>query len=86
MNDGISQGIDRQLKIIQTFLSLITNFPTRDAFAISYGLCLLGNGERPQFLQLKYLDKTFTLEPIESVLTNYHQFLRKVCLSTPSPI
>ena len=86
MNDGISQGIDKQLKIIQTFLSLITNFPTRDAFSISCGLCLFGNGERPQLLQLKYLDKTFTLEPIESVLTNYHQLLRKVCLSSPSPI
>ncbi|KAH9018227.1 hypothetical protein EDB83DRAFT_2436942, partial [Lactarius deliciosus] len=34
-------------------------------------LCLLGNGERPQFLQLEYLHKIFTLELIESVLTNY---------------
>jgi hypothetical protein len=58
----------------------------RDAFAIFEDLCLLGNGERPQFLQLEYLHKTFALELIESVLTNYHELFRKVCLSSPSPI
>ena len=41
-------------------------------------LCLLGNGEHPQFLQPEYLHKTFALELIESVLTNYHQLFRKV--------
>ena len=55
----------------------------RDAFAIFEDLCLLGNGERPQFLQLEYLHKTFALELIESVLTNYHELFRKVC---PSPL
>ena len=50
----------------------------RDAFAIFEDLCLLGNGERPQFLQLEYLHKTFALELIESVLTNYHELFRKV--------
>ena len=50
---------------------------TRDAFAIFEDLCLLGNGERPQFLQLEYLHKTFALELIESVLTNYHDLFRK---------
>ncbi|KAH9013194.1 hypothetical protein EDB84DRAFT_1533406 [Lactarius hengduanensis] len=49
----------------------------RDAFAIFEDLCLLGNGERPQFLQLEYLHKTFALELIESVLTNYHDLFRK---------
>ena len=44
-----------------------------DAFAIFEDLCLLGTGERPQFLQLDYLHKTFALEVIESVFTNYHQ-------------
>ena len=29
----------------------------RDAFAISKGLCLLGNGERPQLLQLEYFHR-----------------------------
>jgi len=43
------------------------------AFAIFEDLCLLGTGERPQFLQLDYLHKTFALEVIESVFTNYHQ-------------
>ena len=52
----------------------------RDAFAIFEDLCLLGNGERPQFLQLEYLHKTFALELIESVLTNYHELFRKVRL------
>ena len=32
-----------------------------DAFAIFEDLCLLGNGERQQFLQLGYLHKTFAL-------------------------
>ena len=50
----------------------------RDAFAIFEDLCLLGNGERPQFLQLEYLHKTFALELIESVLTNYHDLFLKV--------
>jgi hypothetical protein len=35
------------------------------------GLCLLGNGQ--QFLQLKYLHKTFALELLESVFTNDHE-------------
>ena len=42
----------------------------RDALAIFEDLCLFGSGERPQFLQLEYLHKTFALELIESVLTN----------------
>ena len=50
---------------------------TSDTFAIFEDLCLLGNGERPQFLELDYLHKTFALELIESVLTNYHDLFRK---------
>ncbi|KAF8481495.1 guanine nucleotide exchange factor in Golgi transport N-terminal-domain-containing protein, partial [Russula emetica] len=49
----------------------------RDAFAIFEDLGLLGNGKRPQFLQLEYLHKTFSLELIESVLANYHELFRK---------
>ncbi|KAI0270859.1 hypothetical protein BGY98DRAFT_233640 [Russula aff. rugulosa BPL654] len=33
-------------------------------------LCLLGNREHSQFLQLQYIHKTFSLRLIESVLTN----------------
>ena len=55
---------------------------TRDTFAIFEDLCLLGNRECPQFLELKYLHKTFALELIESVLTNYHELFRKVLLSS----
>ena len=58
----------------------------RDAFAIFEDLCLLGNGERPQFLQLEYLHKTFALELIESVLTNYHELFRNVRLPSPLPM
>lgn len=54
----------------------------RDAFAIFEDLCLLGNGESPQFLQLEYLHKTFALELIESVLTNYHELFCKVRASS----
>ncbi|KAI0030497.1 hypothetical protein K488DRAFT_54152 [Vararia minispora EC-137] len=148
MNDCMSQGVDIQLKILQTLLSLITNFPTvhgqlladallvcfklhesriavvsstaaatlrqlvmfvvdkvveedrretedleettlpdgatralgpsaRDAFAVVQDLCLLANSEKPHFLELDFLHKTFALELIESVLTNYHELFRK---------
>jgi Guanine nucleotide exchange factor in Golgi transport N-terminal len=50
-----------------------------DVFATFEDLCLLGNRERPQFLQLKYLYKRFAIELIESILMNYKLF-RKVCL------
>jgi len=56
----------------------------RYTFAIFEDLCLLGNGERPQCLELGYLHKTFALELIESVLTNYHQLFRKVRVSSNS--
>jgi hypothetical protein len=151
MNDCMSQGVDIQLKILQTLLSLITNFPSihgqvladallvcfklhesriavvsstaaatlrqlvmfvvdkvveedqretddlvntklpdgttkalgpsaRDAFAIVEDLCLLSNSEKPNFLKLDFLHKTFALELVESVLTNYHDLFRKVRL------
>ncbi|KAL1741643.1 guanine nucleotide exchange factor in Golgi transport N-terminal-domain-containing protein [Schizophyllum fasciatum] len=144
--DAMSQGVDIQLRILQTILSLITNFPeihgqqladallvcfrlhesriavvsstaaatlrqlvmfvvdkmagesdtelledvqlpdgsskslppsARDAFAVFEDLCLLANSEKPHFLQLDYLHKTFALELIESVLTNYHALFRQ---------
>jgi Guanine nucleotide exchange factor in Golgi transport N-terminal/Dimerisation and cyclophilin-binding domain of Mon2 len=53
----------------------------RDTFAIFEDLCLLGNGESPQFLELEYLHKTFALELIESVLTNYHELFLKARVS-----
>ena len=43
----------------------------RDAFAIFEDLCLLGNGEHPQFLQLEYLHKTFALELVEKPATTH---------------
>jgi Guanine nucleotide exchange factor in Golgi transport N-terminal len=52
-------------------------------------LCLLGNGECPQFLQLEYPCKMFALWLIESVLTNYHKLFHKVCLlpfTHPRPV
>ena len=50
----------------------------RDAFSVFEDLCLLANSERPHFLKLDFLHKTFALELIESVLTNYHDLFRKV--------
>lgn len=50
----------------------------RDAFAVFEDLCLLANAEKPKFLKLEFLRKTFALELIESVLTNYHDLFRKV--------
>jgi hypothetical protein len=50
----------------------------RDAVAVFEDLCLLANAEKPRFLKLDFLHKTFALELIESVLTNYHDLFRKV--------
>lgn len=50
----------------------------RDAFSVFEDLCLLANSERPNFLKLEFLHKTFALELIESVLTNYHALFRNV--------
>ncbi|CAE6434947.1 unnamed protein product [Rhizoctonia solani] len=155
LSDSVSQGVDIQLKILQTLLSLLTNFPdihdslladalllcfrlqdsriavvsstaaatlrqlvmfifdkvvveqgqrsptdipegqpptklaqfpdgssahlapsAHDAFAIFQDLCLLANSERPLYLQLEALPKTFSLELIESVLTNYYELFK----------
>ena len=152
MSDCMAQGVDIQLRILQTLLSLVTNFPAvhsdllgdalllcfklqesriavvsstaaatlrqlvmfvvdkvvdedrrdevkpeeysdvtlpngqtkalgpsaQDAFAVFEDLCLLANSEKPLFLKLEFLRKTFALELIESVLTNYHDLFRKV--------
>ncbi|CDO76858.1 hypothetical protein BN946_scf185033.g55 [Trametes cinnabarina] len=151
MSDCMNQGVDIQLRILQTLLSLITNFPAvhgqllgdalllcfrlqesriavvsstaaatlrqlvmfvvdkvvdedrrdeltkddkievvlpngattklgpsaHDAYAVFEDLCLLANSEHPHFLKLESLRKTFALELIESVLTNYHDLFRK---------
>lgn len=53
----------------------------QDAFAVFEDLCLLANSEPPRFLKLDSLRKTFALELIESVLTNYHELFRKVASS-----
>ena len=50
----------------------------RDAYSVFEDLCLLANSEKPHFLKLDFLHKTFALELIESVLTNYHDLFRKV--------
>lgn len=55
---------------------------SHDAFSVFEDLCLLANSERPNFLQLEFLRKTFSLELIESVLTNYHDLFRRVRHST----
>ncbi|KAG8975493.1 hypothetical protein FRC05_005562 [Tulasnella sp. 425] len=152
MGDSLSQGVDIQLKVLQTLLSLLTNYPdvhdellgdalllcfrlqdsriavvsstaaatlrqlvmfvfdkvvdlekpglkgpelapvptqlpdgsteslhpsVKDAFSVFEDLCLLANSEQPNFLKLQSLPKTFALELIESVLTNYHALFRK---------
>ncbi|CAK5277941.1 unnamed protein product [Mycena citricolor] len=152
MSDAMIQGVDIQLRILQTLLSLVTNFPAihgsllgealllcfklqeskiavvsstaaatlrqlvmfvfdkmvdedrrdddpdtagwedvtlpdgsvkmlgpsgKDAFSVFEDLCLLANSEKPNFLKLEFLHKTFALELIESVLTNYHALFRK---------
>ena len=44
-------------------------------------LCSLGNGVRPQFLQLEYLHR-FTQGLIEGALMNHHDLFRKVRVSS----
>ncbi|KAL0948488.1 hypothetical protein HGRIS_011055 [Hohenbuehelia grisea] len=151
MGDAMNQGVDIQLRILQTMVSLLTNFPdihgellgdalllcfklheskiavvsstaaatlrqlvmfivdkmvdeskrtdnddelktqihlptgmrimldpcARDAYSVFEDLCLLANSEKPNFLKLESLHKTFALELIESVLTNYHSAIRQ---------
>jgi hypothetical protein len=57
--------------------SQAVSLAVRDAFAIFEDLCLLVDGERPNFLKLESLHKTLALELIESVLTNHDQLFRK---------
>jgi len=52
----------------------------KDTFSVFEDLCLLANSEEPKFLKLESLHKTFALELIESVLTNYHELFRQVGL------
>jgi hypothetical protein len=49
-----------------------------DTFSLFEDLCLLANGEKPSFLRLEFLHKTFALELIESVLANYYEVFRQV--------
>ncbi|KAG8863454.1 hypothetical protein FRB96_008194 [Tulasnella sp. 330] len=49
----------------------------KDAFFVFQDLCLLANSEKARFLKLHALPKTFGLELIESVLTNYHALFRQ---------
>lgn len=49
----------------------------KDAFSVFEDLCLLANLESPRFLKLESLPKTFSLELIDSVLTNYHELFRQ---------
>ncbi|KAF8311099.1 hypothetical protein DL93DRAFT_1519713 [Clavulina sp. PMI_390] len=56
----------------------VSLLPTvKDAFSVFEDLCLLANLEHPRFLKLESLPKTFSLELIESVLTNYHELFRQ---------
>ena len=58
----------------------------QDTFAIFGDPCLLDNGECSQFLPHGCLHKTFDLELIKNVLTNYLEPFYKVCVSSASPI
>ena len=56
----------------------------KDTFSVFEDLCLLANSEKPKFLKLDFLYKTFALELIESVLTNYHELFSKVFIDSYS--
>ncbi|CEG64314.1 hypothetical protein RMATCC62417_01309 [Rhizopus microsporus] len=49
----------------------------KDAYYLFQDLCLLTNGDPPEYLRLNHLSKTFGLELIESVLTNHYALFRE---------
>ncbi|KAI8636873.1 hypothetical protein BD408DRAFT_396694 [Parasitella parasitica] len=49
----------------------------KDAYFLFRDLCLLTNGDHPQYLRLNHLSKTFGLELIESVLSNHYKLFRE---------
>ncbi|GAN02041.1 protein MON2 homolog isoform X3 [Mucor ambiguus] len=49
----------------------------KDAYYLFRDLCLLTNGDHPQYLRLNHLSKTFGLELIESVLSNHYKLFRE---------
>ncbi|KAI9487745.1 MAG: hypothetical protein EXX96DRAFT_615499 [Benjaminiella poitrasii] len=49
----------------------------KDAYYLFQDLCLLTNGDHPQYLRLNNLSKTFGLELIESVLTNHYKLFQE---------
>ncbi|SAM61616.1 related to MON2-peripheral membrane protein with a role in endocytosis and vacuole integrity [Ustilago bromivora] len=60
----------------------VTLFPSsRDAYLIFSDLCSLANAEPATFLSLNSLSKTFSLELIESILSNHHRLFA----SSPGP-
>lgn len=54
----------------------------RDAYLVFEDICLLVNGEQPSFLKLQNLPRTFGLELIESVLSDFSNVFVSV---GPSP-
>lgn len=49
----------------------------KDAYYLLQDLCLLTNGDHPEYLRLNHLSKTFGLELIESVLANHYTLFRE---------
>jgi hypothetical protein len=68
--DGMTQALD---------------LAARSAFAIFEDLSLLGSGASA-IPTARVPAQDVALEPIESILTNYHELFRKVCLSSALPI
>ena len=56
----------------------------RDTCVVFEDICLLGNGGRLQLLQLKYLHKTVSLEPIKGVRRTTMNS-SATCVSPPAP-
>jgi hypothetical protein len=80
VEDRVPESTDLQLTNVQLPDGSVKGLGASalDAFSVFEDLCLLANSEKPHFLKLEFLHKTFALELIESVLTNYHQLFRKV--------
>ncbi|KAF8340513.1 uncharacterized protein EI90DRAFT_3279123 [Cantharellus anzutake] len=77
MDEVDEDGKEREKTVFPNGTEVFLSPSSRDAFCVFQDLCLLANSERPSFLSLESLPKTFALELIESVLANYHSMFRK---------
>lgn len=78
--EGLAKGaLERQDDaFVKRYVSIIPSISSLsacalDAYLLFLDFCLLINSESPIFLRLEYMNKTFGLELIESILSNHYK-------------